>query len=238
MADTSDRNNDGAADDGAKLYAFPEAGPACASVGRLDQARAYGSDLVARFRVWFRREAASFGLTEQQAAERVGIAAGIVVVLAVVVTLLAQLVGFVGDTVAPHLAQWWRAGLRAAGVGSPAHNPVKAYLGQHAAGLPWDGQTLLYGWVVVGVAVWVLAALRIRAAQLGWLGYAVATAAMAYAGATGPSAPIVAGIVVVAAVVLSIPVARRGPADAPDVYVVPVEADRSGRDAPVRERVA
>jgi hypothetical protein len=115
---------------------------------------------------------------------------------------------------------------------------VKTYLGQHAAGLPWDGQTLLYGWVVVGVVVWVLAVLRIRAAQLGWLGYTGVTTAMAYAGTTGPSAPIVAGIVVVAAVVLGIPVARRGPADAQDVYVVPIEAERSGRDTPVRERVA
>lgn len=54
MADTHDRK-DGAAGDGAKLFAFPEVGPAGASVGRLDQARAYGSDLVARFRVWFHR---------------------------------------------------------------------------------------------------------------------------------------------------------------------------------------
>lgn len=156
MANTHDRK-DGAADDGAKLHAFPEAGSAGPSVGRLDQALAYGSDLVARLRVWFRREAASFGLTEQQAAERMGGAAVAVVIAIVVVTLLARLVGFVGDTAAPHLAGWWKAGLRAAGVGGPAHNPVKTYLVGHAVGLPWDGQTLLYGWVVAGLVVWMLA---------------------------------------------------------------------------------
>jgi hypothetical protein len=107
-----------------------------------------------------------------------------------------------------------------------------------ASGLPWSGAGLLHAWVIVGVVVWVLGVFRVRAAQLGWVGYVAATTAMTYAGAARPSAAIAAGIVVTAAVVLSIPVARRGGND-PDVVVVPPDPDqRVRRRAPVADTVA
>lgn len=88
--------------------------------------------------------------------------------------------------------------------------PVTAYLGEHSRGLPWTGEQLLLGWATTGLVLWGLAVSAVRAAQLAWPLYVVATAAMAYQGTTGPSAPVVAGIVAVAGLVLAVPALRRG----------------------------
>jgi hypothetical protein len=137
--------------------------------------RAAGSVLVGRLRVWFRAVAAGWGKTEREAIDRIGETVGGTIALGILAWGGWKAFGWAGPTV----SSWWDSGLRAAGVGDAAHNPVKAYLADHAGGLPWGGATLLHAWVVTGVVVWALAVLRIRAAQVGWVGYVVATAAMA-----------------------------------------------------------
>lgn len=74
--------------------------------------------------------------------------------------------------------------------------PIGHWLEQHAAGLAVPADVLALCWGLGGAVLFGLAVLTAaRGAQLGWLGFGIATTAMAYAGAEPVHAPVVAGAV-------------------------------------------
>lgn len=92
----------------------------------------------------------------------------------------------------------------------PTQATITHYLDTHAGTVGVPAATLAVAWLIVGGLLWLTGtALAARGAQLGWLLYGVASAAMAYTGAAHPAAWTAAGITGAWWALLSIPALRR-----------------------------
>lgn len=123
---------------------------------------------------------------------------------------------------------------------STVTDPVRAYLDQHAAGLPATAGQLWWTWLAVTTALFVAAWCGSRGARLGWTLIGAVTAAMVWAGAAPTSRDLAAGVAVAAWSLLSVP-AFTGtgqprivvvPASTQEPEPVPAAADADAAESP------
>jgi hypothetical protein len=95
-----------------------------------------------------------------------------------------------------HLAAW--------SVTRTIIHPVRAYLDQHAAGLPVDAHTLWLAWLATTAGLFVLAVAGSRGARLGWIVSGTTTTAMVYAATPAPGQAVAAGLALTVWAVLSV----------------------------------
>ncbi|MFI7075540.1 hypothetical protein [Micromonospora sediminicola] len=142
--------------------------------------------------------------------------AGVGVVLMLIVPVVRGLLFAVGDSIAA-LSGWAHEQAYAQVVLAP----VRRYLDAHTDGLPIAAETLWWTWCATGIVLLAASVLRVVAARIGWILYAVATTAMVVSATPGAGRWTAAAISALWWVLLSIPAFGRRRSSA--VLVLPAQ---------------
>ncbi|GIG03228.1 hypothetical protein [Catellatospora citrea] len=141
-----------------------------------------------------------------------------VAVVFFVVWLVAELIGGVVEVLLGWAADGaeWVTGTEVVGMITDA---VHAYLTEHSTGLPLSTSGLWWGWWSLVAALWLLAWMGNRGAQLGWLLVGAAAAYMVWSSTAEQARPVATATVAAMWVLMSLFALRRVRRDGTTVVV-------------------